>query len=106
MIVDGLQLRREPENIEDKHAVALVNGSGTVVGHIPWNLAPVLSSFLLREFNKGMAEVTGERINRGGGYGLEVPCKYRLYGQKRYVDRLKEKLSSSLTTSSTSHSQQ
>jgi hypothetical protein len=30
-------------------------------------------------------EVTGQKINRGAGYGLKVPCVYRLYGPKVYV---------------------
>lgn len=42
---------------------------GDVVGHI-------LSKFLLRDLNKAFAEVTGSCINRGAGYGLEVPCIY------------------------------
>ena len=28
----------------------------------------------------------GERVNRGAGYGLEVPCVYRLYGPRVYID--------------------
>ena len=58
----------------------------STVGHILYNLAPIVSSFLSGGFNKGMVEVTGERVNRGAGYSLEVPCKYKLYGPKRYVD--------------------
>ena len=27
-----------------------------------------------------------DKINRGAGYGLEVPCVYRLYGPKVYID--------------------
>ena len=60
-----------------------------VVGHIfPYNLAPKVSAFLKRDVNKGFAEITG--MNRGAGYGLEVPCVYRLYGPKVYVNKLKE----------------
>ena len=35
---------------------------------------PILSQFLRREFNKGSCEVTGDMVNRGAGYGLEIPC--------------------------------
>ena len=59
-----------------------------VVGHILYNLAPKVSAFLKRDVNKGFAEITG--MNRGAGYGLEVPCVYRLYGLKVYVNKLKE----------------
>ena len=42
-----LLLKREPENTEDKFAVAVIK-SGTVVGHVPKTLAPVIyiSQFL------------------------------------------------------------
>ena len=49
-----------------------------------------LSSFLTRDVNKAFAEVTGEKVNRRAGYGLQIPCVYRLYGPKAYVDRMKE----------------
>ena len=35
----------EPENLQDKFAVAVMR-SGTVVGHVPKNLVPVFFSFL------------------------------------------------------------
>ena len=43
-----------------------------------------------RDVNKGFAEVTGDKVNRGAGYGLEIPCKYRLYGPKAYIDKMQE----------------
>ena len=84
-----LVLRREPTNMVDKHAVAVVKDS-VVVGHIPYNLAPRVGQFLRRDENKAFAEVTGEVVNRGAGYGQEVPCIYRLYGPKIYVDKMEE----------------
>ena len=36
------------------------------------------------------ADVTGQKINRGASYGLEVPCVYRLYGPKVYIQRMNE----------------
>ena len=87
-----LRLRKESDNSHDRHAVAIVKSGDTVVGHIPYNLAPLFSHFLAREFNKGSVYITGERTNRGAGYGLEVPCIYRLYGPKAFVDRLKQKV--------------
>ena len=68
-----------------------VNKSG-LVGHVPFNLTPIFSHFLKRSFNKGIAKITGEKVNRGGGYGLEVPCMYDLYGSKAYVERAKAML--------------
>ena len=84
-----LLLRRDPANPIDKHAVAIFK-DGAVVGHVPYNIAPRLSHFLRRDMNKAVAEVRGKMVNRGAGYGLEVPCVYRLYGPKAYIDKMKE----------------
>ena len=42
---------------------------------------------------KAFGEITGAMDNRGAGYGLEVPCVYRLYGPNVYVDKLRSWLS-------------
>ena len=86
VVGQALRLKREPSNAHDVHAVA-VYYENQVVGHVPYNLAPTVSAFLRRDVNKGFAEVTGDKVNRGAGYGLEIPCTYRLYGPKPYVDR-------------------
>ena len=80
-----LLLKRKPENVEDKFAVAVIK-SVTVVGHVP----PVIFQFLKRDCNKGVVNITGKRINRGGGFGLEAPCIFRLYSPEAYLRRLKE----------------
>ena len=84
-----VHLEREPTNCKDRFAVAVINGS-VVVGHLPHNIAPTVSHFLKRSVNKSMVKVTWRRINRGAGYGMEIPCKYRLHGPKGYIDKLKE----------------
>ena len=66
-----LQLRREPDNCANESAVAVMR-MDTVVGHVPYNLATMFSQFLKWNFNKATVEVTGERVNHGAGYGLEV----------------------------------
>ena len=55
-----------------------------------YNLEPYLSLFLARDVHKAFTEVTGERENRGAGYGIEIPCVYHVYGPKTYVNKLKE----------------
>ena len=35
--------------------------------------------------------MTEKRINRGGGYGLEVPCKYCISGQEKALYWIKRK---------------
>ena len=44
------------------------------------------SRFLELKSSSTSCEVTGRRLNRGGGYGLEVPCKYKLQGVPEAVD--------------------
>ena len=63
---------------------------GSVVGHLPFNLAPVVSAFLRRDVNKGLVEVKGARVNCGAGYRLEIPCTYNFYGSKSFIDKLNE----------------
>ena len=69
---DVLRLEREITNTNDRFAVAVVQGS-TVVGHIPYNTAPAVSHFMKRTTNKDTVEVIGAAVNRGAGYGMEIP---------------------------------
>ena len=88
-IGEVLPLQREPGNPEDKFAVAVIR-RGNIVGHLPFNLAPVVSAFLRKDVNKGLVEVKGAKVNRGAGYGLEIPCTYRFYGSKSFIDKLNQ----------------
>ena len=84
-----LNLQREPNNPVDRHAVA-IKKDNDIVGHAPYNISPTVSAFLNIHvgINSGFAEVTGLKVNRGGRYGLEIPCIYRFYGPKVYLERL------------------
>ena len=88
-----LLVRREPTNSEDNNAVGVFL-EDVIVGYVPRNLAPRFSQFLRRDVNKAFAEVTGEKVNRGRGYGLEVPCVYRLHGPKVYLEKMKQLVNS------------
>ena len=79
----------EPDNCDDKVAMAVIK-SRTDVGHVLKHLSTFFSQFLRRTCNKGVVQVTGEKVNRGGGHGLEVQCVYRLYGPEAYLDCLKK----------------
>ena len=81
----------------DRNAVAVFK-EDQVVGHVPFNLAPNISLFLKRDINKAFAKVVGDKVNRGGGYGLEIPCIYHLYGPKPYIDKMKELVDSSIAS--------
>ena len=78
-IGEMLLLRREPDNIKDKSAVAVMKETD-IVGHVPYNISSMLSHFLRREYNKSFVQVTGNCVNRRAVYGMEVPCTHILYG--------------------------
>ena len=85
-------LKREPNNVKDTNAVAVVrpreqayhqelstqehpntiNKNDEILGHIP-----------LRMSLFGKTVVRGKRVNRGAGYGLEIPCQYIFYGDTK-----------------------
>ena len=56
------EIKRVPANTKDRHAVAVCK-EATVVGHVPYNLAPRISQFLLRDVLKlkAFAEVAGKK---------------------------------------------
>ena len=75
-----LVVKIEPTNRHDNYsynAVAIYRDAETL--GVPYNLAPRMSAFLMRE-NEAFADITVAKVNRGAGYGLEVPCVYHLYG--------------------------
>ena len=53
-----LRLIPEPANSVDRNAVAVMK-EGRVVGHVPFNLALIISLFLRRDVNKAFVRVTG-----------------------------------------------
>ena len=80
--------QKEPENSHSCTAVAVcrsVNGKHIVVGHIPANLSSTLFKFLTLPESSVTLCVTGNRLNRGGGFGMEVPVKARLEGHSKAV---------------------
>ena len=51
-----------------------------VVRHISLRLSKMMSMFL--KLTVSHMEVAGKYVNRGTGYGLEIPCKYHVSGQE------------------------
>ena len=88
-IGEVLLVKPEPTNEKDSNAVAVLK-EDSIVGHVPRNLSPRLFHFLRRDVNNTFAEVTGQKVNRNAGYGLEIPCTYRLYGPPAYINKMKE----------------
>ena len=54
-----------------------------------WNSEKEVIFFNASVYLTSKDKVTGKRINRGGGHGLEVRCKYRISGQEKAVDWIK-----------------
>ena len=81
---------REPGNEHDRNAVAVMY-EDRVMDHILLAISKCISLFLILPGSFSKTKVTGKRTNRGGGYGLEVPCKYRISGQEKAVDWMKRK---------------
>ena len=63
-----------------------------MVAHVPKLMARWVSRFLKRLTNYGKVVVTGKKVNRGGGYGLEIPCEYEFHGGNFSCIWLKEKM--------------
>ena len=75
---------KEPTNEVDKHAIAVVRinslSKEVVVGHVPKFISMIVSMFLSLPGCTLSIEVTGKRVNRGAGYGLEIPANFHLCG--------------------------
>ena len=78
-------LKSENENQHDKFAVAIVLEE-RIVGHVPKNLSKIFHQFMKIPNGAIGCKVTGKRVNRGVGYGLEIPVQYRFIGVKKAVE--------------------
>ena len=86
-----LVLKIEVHNEHDHFALAIIK-DGEVIGHVPHVLNKVVDFFLKRDGNVAFCEVTGQRINRSVGLGIEVPCIYKFYGPVAYINKPRELL--------------
>ena len=90
-----LPLQPEPENAEDKNAVAVLKES-RVMGHIPYDLANtkdrtrIITHFISKLTNRGSVEFSGKAVSRGGGLGMEIPCVYNFDGPSKHVNLLQQ----------------
>ena len=72
-----LPLQPEPENAEDKNAVAVLKES-QVIGHVSYHVANtkdrtgIIAHFISKPTNRGSVEVSGKAVYRGGGLGMEI----------------------------------
>ena len=91
-----LKCVKEPTNEVDKHAVAVVRinslSKEVVVGHVPKFISMIVSMFLSLPGCTLSIEVTGKRVNRGAGYGLEIPANFHFYGPENAIVWIRSKI--------------
>ena len=79
----------EEKNEHDKFAVAIYHDK-RVVGHAQKkHLSKPFYQFLSLPSCSISCEVTGKRVNRVGGYGLEIPVKYKFIGPEKAINWMK-----------------
>ena len=78
-IVRGKSGEKETQQADDVHPNNMPDRF-EVIGHVPALMATWLSKFLKRPTNCAKVIINGKRVNRGGGYSLEVPCEYIFEG--------------------------
>ena len=95
LVGECLNSRKEPTNEMDKTAVAVIRinsySEDVVVGHVPKNMSMIVFMFLSLPHCALDIFVTGKRISRGGGYGLEIPAHFYIYGTENAINWLKYK---------------
>ena len=75
----------ENENQHDKFVVAIVLEE-RIVGHVPEKLSKIFHQFMKVPDCAIGCKVTGKRVNRETGYGLEISVPYRFTGGKNAVE--------------------
>ena len=87
LVGECLKSRKESSNEMDKTAVALIRinfySEDVVVGHGPKNMYKIVFMFLSLPHCALDIFVTRKRINRGGGYGLEIPANFIFMALKK-----------------------
>ena len=81
----------EPENDNDKYAVAVKNKDGMLVGHVLIELSKIFLKFL-SQYRQIEAKCISSRFNTGQRKGLELPIDFRLFGNARYLRKVITKL--------------
>ena len=89
-------VRPKPGQVQTERAVDLhpniLNKELEVIGQVPKLMATWLTRFLKRHTNCEKVVIKGKRVNRGGGFGLEVPCEYIFEGDNFSCEWLHRKL--------------
>ena len=87
-IDEVLEVVKEAENECDASAVAFKRNnsvSSYIVRHIDRHISKVIFQFLSLPGSAASAIVSGMRVNRGAGDGLEIPITVKFIGHSRYI---------------------
>ena len=80
---------RETDNPHDNYVVSIIRNS-YVVGHVPPGLSKTFSNFLSLPVSTMLCIVTGKRLNRGAGLGLEILVMYQARGHEKALQWLEK----------------
>ena len=84
-----LVCEREPTNVNDRYAVAVVKDD-VIVGHLPRAQSKIYSLFLLRNGTIDCVVIGSRRYSADLPQGgLEVPCKLIFNGKHEEIKKLK-----------------
>ena len=82
---ENLELVPKEDNEHDDFAAA-IKFEDRVVGHVLKNLSKIMNRFTKIPSCSLRCKVTGKRVSRGAGYGLEIPVVYELIGPEKAFD--------------------
>ena len=87
---------RETDNPHDTYAVSIMCNP-YVVGHAPQGLNKAFSNFLSLPGSTILCTVTGKKVNRGAGLGLEIPVTFQARGNVKALKWLEQATKKILT---------
>ena len=77
--------------IKNTRTVA-ITGNNVVVGRVPQNICDHFWKFLSPLKTSILARVLGKRVNRGAGYGFEIPVCFIFQGHVKGIAWVKKKI--------------
>ena len=85
---ENLECRHEEKNEGDEFGIGVSRNDfqkETFVGHMPRSISKFVYKFLKLPNSKLSCKVKGKRLNRGAGYGLEIPVIYTFNGHEKAI---------------------
>ena len=91
MGANDVEVKYEVNNEHNKFTIAIFH-SKRIAGHVPKNVSKFFYQFLSLPNCTISCEVTGKRVNRGGGYGLEIPVKNSFLGSNKAIKWIEKRV--------------